>query len=59
LPDLLGVRVLAVRRVELDGRGTFYRLIAGGFAEQAAARGFCDDLKARSQDCFVVRDGGS
>ena len=57
LPDLLGTRELAVRRVELDGRGTFYRLLAGGFAERAAARGFCADLKARSRDCLVVRDG--
>jgi len=59
LPDLLGARELAVRRVELAGRGTFYRLLTGGFAERAAARGFCADLKARSQDCLVVRDGES
>lgn len=44
-----------VTRVELGQKGTFYRLQAGSFAQEARARSICTELKARQVDCLVVR----
>lgn len=44
-----------VTRVELGQKGTFYRLQAGSFAQEARARSVCTELKARQVDCLVVR----
>ncbi len=43
-----------IKRVELDGKGVFHRLRVAGFADKNAASAFCDRLKARKQNCFVV-----
>lgn len=56
LPDLLASHSLVVSRGERDGR-PFWRVRTGGFADVAAARGFCDQVRARGFTCFVV--GGS
>lgn len=56
LPDLLGSHALLVSRGERDGR-PFWRVRTGGFADVAAARGFCEQVRARGFTCFVV--GGS
>lgn len=54
-PDLLGERQLAVQAVDLGSRGTFYRMQAGFFADRAAADRVCAGLKAKKQDCIVLR----
>ena len=54
-PALLGERVLAIQEVDLGERGVFYRVQAGFFAERAEALDLCNSLKARGQDCLVVK----
>ncbi len=54
-PALLGQRELAIQKVDLGDRGIFYRIRAGFFADRAGARGLCNALKARGQDCLVVK----
>ena len=54
-PALLGDRELAIQRVDLGDRGIFYRVQAGFFVERAGARDLCNALKARGQDCLVVK----
>jgi cell division septation protein DedD len=54
-PGLLGKRQLAVQTVDLGSRGTFYRMQAGFFADRAAADRVCAGLKAKKQDCIVLR----
>ena len=53
-PDLLGGLAHRVERADLGQRGRFYRLRVGGFADRAAARKLCRDLKARRLDCWIV-----
>lgn len=53
MPDLLGDHALVVSRGERDGQ-PFWRVRTGGFADVAAARGFCDQVRARGFTCFVV-----
>jgi len=43
-----------IKRVELDGKGVFHRLRIAGFADKSAANKFCERLKTRKQNCFVV-----
>ncbi len=54
-PALLGDRELTIQRVDLGDRGIFFRVQAGFFAERAGARDLCNALKARGQDCLVVK----
>ena len=54
-PKLLGGRELAIQKADLGDRGIFYRVRAGFFADRAAARGLCNALKARGQDCLVTK----
>jgi len=54
-PALLGDRELAIQRVDLGDRGIFYRVQAGFFVERAGASDLCNALKARGQDCLVVK----
>ena len=54
-PRLLGDTELTVQRVDLGNRGVFYRVQAGFFPDRSAANGLCQALKARQQDCLVVR----
>jgi hypothetical protein len=54
-PALLGSRELAIQEVDLGDRGIFYRVQAGFFADRAGARDTCNALKARGQDCLVVK----
>ncbi|WP_439580536.1 SPOR domain-containing protein [Elioraea sp.] len=53
MPDLLGNHALVVSRGERDGQ-PFWRVRTGGFADVAAARGFCEQVRARGFTCFVV-----
>jgi SPOR domain len=56
--DLLGSLSPSVARVNLDNRGTFYRLRAGPIASATKARSICDSLAARRVSCLVVRSSG-
>lgn len=52
--DLLGALKSDIVRVELEGKGTFWRVRAAPLSEQAA-RQLCAELTARSQGCIVAR----
>lgn len=52
--DLLGALKPDIVRVELEGKGTFWRVRAAPLSEQAA-RQLCAELTARSQGCIVAR----
>ena len=52
LPDLLAGREPAITTVERNGT-TFWRLRTWGFSDQAAARGFCTQIKAATPRCMV------
>ena len=54
-PALLGDRELAIQKVDLGDRGIFYRVQAGFFTDRAGASELCNALKARGQDCLVVK----
>jgi hypothetical protein len=53
--DLLGSLAPSVARVNLDDRGTFYRLRAGPIASETKARSICGSLSSRGVSCLVVR----
>lgn len=52
--DLLGALKPDIVRVELPGKGTFWRVRAAPLSEQAA-RQLCAELAARSQGCIVAK----
>ncbi|MGE5504087.1 MAG: SPOR domain-containing protein [Actinomycetota bacterium] len=52
--DLLGALKSDIVRVELEGKGTFWRVRAGPLSEQAA-RQLCQELTSRSQGCILAR----
>ncbi len=54
-PDLLSQLSLTVQRAVLADKGTFYRVQAGPFQSRDSADSLCRKLKARGQDCIVVR----
>ncbi len=54
-PMLLGDKELTVQEVDLGERGIFYRVQAGLFPDRAGASALCRALKARQQDCLVVK----
>ncbi len=54
-PNLLGNLKLEVQKATVSGKGTVYRLRFGPFPNRATARDLCAQLKAKKQDCFVVR----
>lgn len=54
-PELLGEFRPQVVRFEREGQSTLYRLRTGGFADVAAAREFCEQVRARQVPCIVVR----
>ncbi|QXM24946.1 SPOR domain-containing protein [Elioraea tepida] len=56
MPDLLGPLRPSISRGERDGQ-PFFRLRAGGFATNAEARSFCDQVRARGGSCFVAPAG--
>ena len=42
-------------KVDLKGKGTFYRLQAGPFENEEAARSLCTQVKKQKIGCIVVR----
>lgn len=43
-----------IKKVNIEGRGQFYRLRVGGFTSKLHAAGLCDQLKGKDQACFVT-----
>lgn len=54
-PYHLGDMELTVQLVELGNRGVFYRVQTGPFPNRATAKDVCWQLKARKQDCVVIK----
>ena len=53
--DMLGGLTLQIQKVEVTGKGTFYRMQAGPLADKAAADALCAKLKAVKMDCLSVK----
>jgi hypothetical protein len=53
--DLLGRLGFTAERVDLGGRGVFYRIQAGPLADGARAERDCQALKRRGVSCLLVR----
>ena len=53
--DLLGNLEMFVQRIEIEGKGVFYRLQAGPLGDSGAAERLCADLKERNVGCLIVR----
>lgn len=53
--DLFGDMKPTVAKVDIKGKGTFYRLQAGPLADGRAARALCKQIKKRKIGCLVVR----
>ncbi|WP_240782598.1 SPOR domain-containing protein, partial [Roseococcus sp. SYP-B2431] len=52
-PELAG-RSPVITKLEREGQPTLWRLRTGGFADQAAARAFCAQLREKSVNCIPV-----
>jgi hypothetical protein len=53
--SLFGKLEPKIVRINLKGKGTFYRLQAGPFSNAAAARSLCSEAKKRKIGCILVR----
>ena len=56
---VLGSLEPRIAEVEIDGRGTFYRLKAGPFQSWGSANEVCDYLRTSSWSCAVMDFGGA
>ena len=52
--DLLGDYSPTIKSAEIEGKGTWYRLRVGGFADKASAANVCEQLKAGGQACIIA-----
>ncbi len=52
--DLFADHSPAFNRAEIPGKGTWYRLRVGGFADKAAAKVACEQLAATGQACIIA-----
>ena len=55
LGHILGEHAIEVEKAVVDGRGTMYRLRAGGFKTQAEANSACAQLAQLKIDCLALR----
>jgi tetratricopeptide (TPR) repeat protein len=53
-PDLAGLDLLPTQSVEVPGKGTFYRVIAGPLASKAKAEALCARLKKAGASCRLA-----
>lgn len=44
----------AFAKAEIPGKGTWFRLRVGGFADKASAKSVCDQLQAAGQACIIA-----
>ncbi len=44
---------LLMQEIDIEGRGTFFRIQTGPFPNRATAQDICAQLKAGGQDCIV------
>ena len=55
-PDVLGGLTLHVQRADLGpGKGVFYRIQAGPFADRSSAESTCGKLKTAQMSCLAVK----
>ncbi len=54
-PDLFGRLSMSVERVEISGKGVFFRLQAGTLKDRASAAALCAKANSRKVGCLVVR----
>ncbi len=54
-PDLLARRDLVIQIVELEARGTFFRVLTGPFEDRTDAQDLCAEFKSREQNCLAAR----
>ena len=54
-PELLQGRSPQISRFEREGLTPLFRLRTGAFADQDAAREFCEQLRGRGGACIPVR----
>ncbi len=52
--DLLADHSPAFAKAEIPGKGTWFRLRVGGFADKAEAKAACDQLQAAGQACIIA-----
>lgn len=52
--DLLAEYSPVIKPAEIPGKGTWYRLRVGGFADKAAAQNVCAQLTAAGQACIIA-----
>lgn len=55
---LAGVQAVPPQPVEIEGRGTFWRVLFGPFSSRREAAALCARAKAEGADCFVRELGG-
>ena len=53
--EILGSLIPHTERIDLGKRGVYHRVQAGDFNSAGAAKAACAKLKAKGQDCIVVR----
>jgi hypothetical protein len=53
IPELAG-RQPIITRLEREGQTTLWRVRTGGFADAAAARAFCEPIRARDIACITA-----
>ncbi len=54
-PDLLARRDLVIQTVDLEARGTFFRVLTGAFEDRTDAQDLCAEFKSRERNCLAVR----
>jgi cell division septation protein DedD len=54
-PDVLGKLTLAVSRIDLGDKGTYYRIQAGPITDSTQAMQACAMLKSRNVGCILVK----
>jgi len=52
-PELLDQKELIVRSIDLEGQGTFFRVMTGPFQDRTGAQDLCAEFKAFEQYCTV------
>ena len=52
--DLLADHSPAIKPAEIPGKGTWYRLRVGGFADKAEAQTACQQLQNAGQACIIA-----